>query len=301
MKTFEITHNGITLKGVHSKVSDSTSSLVMITGMQEHSRRYKDFAEYLNQYKIDVYVLDHFGQGENVSKVEDLQKWPKDAFTIACDMLREQIKKVKTTKKHPVYLMGHSCGSFVCQMYLERHPATADKVVLMGSGKPGNAFTMGLAYMFASLIVNRFNWNKKSKLLSKMALGPYSKAIKDAKTPLDWLSKNEENVKIYMDDPMCGAQNTNGFWKGFFKGLKELYKKKNIKKISPKDRILLVSGADDPVGGMSKGVTALYEMYRNRGVKDVTLKLYPTLRHEILNEKENDEVYRDIKDFLLSA
>jgi len=299
MKQFSILlPTGESLNGVCFKKSGSTSNLVIQTGMAEHSERYAHFAEYLNEYLIDVYVLDAFGQGRNAKSVEDLQKWPKDAFAKNVEALRELVKKLKVETKRPTYLMGHSMGSFMVQSYLERFPNTVDKAVICGSNGPC-LLMMKSAYIISRLIVHSSNWDKPSKFLQGLGIGAYEKSIKARKTKCDWLSFNEENVNTYLADPYCGATNTNGFWREFLKGMASLYTKKNETKISPKDKILIVSGSEDPVGECGKGPKNLLAMYKDRGVNDVSLILYEGMRHEILNELDNKKVYKDIKDFLL--
>ena len=71
----------------------------------------------------------------------------------------------------------------------------------------------------------------------------------------------------------------------------------SVKKDLP---ILIVSGEEDPVGNYGKGVKAVYDGLIDAGCTNVSLKLYPYMRHEILNEVERETVYLDIENFLLS-
>jgi alpha-beta hydrolase superfamily lysophospholipase len=291
---------GETLWGRSFLVPGSLRNLILLPGMDEHSLRYKEFAEYLNRFGIDVYVLDAFAQGLNATKVEDQQKWEKDSFAKNVEAAHVLVERLKKETNKPLSLMGHSMGSFMVQSYLERYPGSVISAVECGSNGPALGKMKG-AYILSCLLVNKRNWNKPSKVLQKAGLGAYSKAIKNRKTDFDWLSYNEENVKTYMADPYCGHVNTNGFWKEFLRGMKGLYEKKNLRKISPRERILIVSGRDDPVGEMGKGPIRLAAMYRDLGVKDVTIRVYEGMRHEIHNEKDRDKVYADIKDFLVAV
>ena len=286
-----------TLKGNNYLVQEPKANLVIITGMNEHSERYEPFAKFLNENGISVSVLDHFGQGLNAPNPDDQEKWPVDAWSMVVKALNLKVEELRKQGK-PVYLMGHSMGSFATQSYLERFPNTLDKVIIMGSNGKNNKVTISFGAKLASMRTNEKNWDKEDAFMGKMSLGPYSKAVKNRKTDLDWLSYNEDNVKRYIDDPYCGHYNTHGFFKEFMKGMNTLYKKKNLANISKKEHILLVAGEEDPVGANGKGPRSLRDMYLKLGVKDVSLILYPHMRHEILNEVEREKVYQDILNFL---
>lgn len=297
MKEFEVSlPDGKTLKGASYPIEDPKKRLLIQTGMCEHATRYERFALFLNEKGYDVFVLDAFGQGLNAASVEAQQIWPENAFALNVDALNIEINELRKAGL-PVYLMGHSMGSFMVQSYLERYPGTADKIVICGSNGPAKA-KMAFGHMAAKMLVTNRNRDKTGKMLQSIGLGGYSKAIKGRKTDFDWISYNEDNVKAYIDDPYCGHPNTNGFWYEFLKGMDTLYRKKNLRNIDVNEHILLVAGKEDPVGECGKGVRRLYDMYRELGVKDVQLKLYDKMRHEILNEKDHAIVDKDILDFL---
>ena len=297
MEPFSVKVGDWTQKGNCWKVNSPKANLVMMTGMQEHSERYDDMAKYLNGFGISMYVLDAVGQGLNAPKVEDQQKWFKGAFDTNVAAAHEKVIELKNETKLPTYIMGHSMGSFMTQRYLELFPKSADKVVIWGSNGPCR-MKMLLSFALASLLTTKKNWDKPSKFITNAAFGGYIKSVKNRKTDLDWLSANGDNVKEYINDPYCGADNTHGFWKEFLRGGNELYKKKNLKKISKKERILIVSGEDDPVGEMGKGPRRLKKMYDKLGVEDVTIFMFPNMRHEIHNEKDKHLVYKVLSDFL---
>lgn len=298
MAVFEVKiNNDFSLKGNDYLIHQPKAHLLCITGMNEHSRRYEPFAMELNKDGYSVSVLDHFGQGENSPDPKNQEKWPKGAWNMMLKALNTKVTELRKDGK-PVYLMGHSMGSFAMQAYLETYPDSVDKVIIMSSNGKNNKLSIDLGYLVSKMRTNDKNWDKEDKLMEKLALGGYVKAVKDREDDNDWLSYNKENVRKYNDDPYCGHYNTYGFFRGFMGGLHELYKKKNLKKISKKEKILIIAGEDDPVGNMSKGPKSLRDMYQRLGVKDVSLVIYPHMRHEILNEEERDKVIKDILDFL---
>lgn len=298
MEAFSVKVGNWVQKGNCWKAEPATSNLVFMTGMQEHSERYDHLARYLNDFGISVYVLDAVGQGLNAPRPEDQQKWFKGAFDTNVSAAHQKVMELKEETKLPTFIMGHSMGSFMTQRYLELFPDSADKVVIWSSNGP-RRMKMACAYMLASILTNKCNWDKPSKFISNASFGPYARTVKNRKTDVDWLSYDEENVKDYIADPYCGAENTHGFWKEFLRGMNELYKKKNLKKVSKNEKILIVAGEEDPVGEMGKGPRRLKEMYENLGVSNVTIFMFPHMRHEIHNETEKHLVYKVLSDFLI--
>lgn len=298
MEVFSVKVGNWVQKGNCWKAEPATSNLVFMTGMQEHSERYDHLARYLNNFGISVYVLDAVGQGLNAPRPEDQQKWFKGAFDTNVSAAHQKVMELKEETKLPTFIMGHSMGSFMTQRYLELFPDSADKVVIWSSNGP-RRMKMACAYMLASILTNKRNWDKPSKFISNASFGPYVRTVKNRKTDVDWLSYDEENVKDYIADPYCGAENTHGFWKEFLRGMNELYKKKNLKKVSKNEKILIVAGEEDPVGEMGKGPRRLKEMYEKLGVSNVTIFMFPHMRHEIHNETEKHLVYKVLSDFLI--
>ena len=298
MEAFSVKVGNWVQKGNCWKAEPATSNLVFMTGMQEHSERYDHLARSLNDFGISVYVLDAVGQGLNAPRPEDQQKWFKGAFDTNVSAAHQKVMELKEETKLPTFIMGHSMGSFMTQRYLELFPDSADKVVIWSSNGP-RRMKMACAYMLASILTNKRNWDKPSKFISNASFGPYARTVKNRKTDVDWLSYDEENVKDYIADPYCGAENTHGFWKEFLRGMNELYKKKNLKKVSKNEKILIVAGEEDPVGEMGKGPRRLKEMYEKLGVSNVTIFMFPHMRHEIHNETEKHLVYKVLSDFLI--
>lgn len=298
MEAFSVKVGNWVQKGNCWKAEPATSNLVFMTGMQEHSERYDHLARYLNDFGISVYVLDAVGQGLNAPRPEDQQKWFKGAFDTNVSAAHQKVMELKEETKLPTFIMGHSMGSFMTQRYLELFPDSADKVVIWSSNGP-RRMKMACAYILASILTNKRNWDKPSKFISNASFGPYARTVKNRKTDVDWLSYDEENVKDYIADPYCGAENTHGFWKEFLRGMNELYKKKSLKKVSKNEKILIVAGEEDPVGEMGKGPRRLKEMYEKLGVSNVTIFMFPHMRHEIHNETEKHLVYKVLSDFLI--
>lgn len=288
--------NGDELVGTKWICDHPIGNVVIITGMEEHAARYDDFATFLNNNGYNCFAVDHYGQGEN-GKDGKLGLAPHSAFSKQVRNTDDIVKMCKKSKL-PTIIFGHSMGSFVLQDYIQRFSKKVDKVIICGSNGPNNAIGFKFAYGLSKLIVPENKRDTKANFFNKLIFGGYNKKFKHPRTEFDWLSVNEENVDKYIADPFCGYGSSNGFIREFMKGGSRLYKSKFLKKISPDINILIVSGKDDPVGAFGKGPKKLYQMYKKIGVKNVDLKLYEGMRHEILNETDKMTVYNDILSFI---
>ena len=298
MEEFKVVlKDGTLMKGWKLEAKDAKRNFCFITGMDEYAKRYEGLAEYFAQNGINVWLLDALGQGLNAESVDQQERWPKDGFNKNVEGIALMVEEAKKNGL-PTIQAGHSMGSFLTQRRLELYPGIADKTMIIGSNG-GQAGLMGIAHFLTLIIVNKKNWDKPNPFMDNMGLGAYTKAIKDRKTPVDWLSYNEENVNKYVEDPWCGHANTGGFWREFTDGMRKVWKGSEMKKVGKDEVIYLTAGEEDPVGQNGKGVKWLYDKYQKLGIKNVTMKLYPHMRHEIHNEIGKEEVWEDFKNFIL--
>jgi len=290
-----IKKDGSKIRGIAWTIDNSVGNVIIATGMEEHSSRYDDFAKFLNTNGYNVYCLDHFGQGQNAASVSELGFFPKSGFRIMVETFDELVAKLRISCR-PTYIFGHSMGSFIVQDYIQRHSDHVEKAIICGSNGPD--FMVKIGYQLARLLVGKKGYTKKSKFFNSLVFGGYNNQIPHAKTEFDWLSYNQDNVLKYVADPYTGYGSTGGFYREFLKGLNRLYKKKFLAKIRKDIPILMISGAEDPVGHNGKGVKKLKAVYDKYGLKDTSVILYPKMRHEILNELDHQKVYDDILAFL---
>lgn len=286
--SFENSFNDI-LVGNKWEVIFPKANIILVTGMCEYSLRYDKFATYLNGHNFNVYSLDHYGQGKN----GELGKPGKDYFFKMIETINELAIKLKEETHLPIYIFAHSMGSFVTQGLIEKYSYNFNKIILCGSN--GKTFLFKIANFVSSIYVNKRNYDKKATLLHNLSIGSYEgKFKKEGKNA--WLSVNDTNVTNYSKDPYCSYRPTNGFYREFFKGLKSLHNKKLLKNVNPNLKVLIIGGSKDPVSNFSKGLISLNNEYRKYGINS-RLIIYENMRHEIINEKNNDEVFENIKDF----
>jgi len=279
----------LTLNGNKWEIDDPKAIIFLVTGMAEHSARYNHFATFLNEKGYSVYCLDHSGQGDNGALGRPIE----DYFSKEIEIFNDFILDLKAKNNREINMFSHSMGSFVTQGYIEKYSKNISRVVLCGTNGRNPLVKIGKA--LSSMMVTKKNRDKDAKLLHNLSIGAYEKTTKkEGKNA--WISYSTDNVKIYEEDEKSGYRCSNGFFKEFMKGLSSIQKSKNIKKISKDLKIFIVGGDSDPVGNNGKGLTKLYNLYKKYDL-NVKLKIYQNMRHEILNEKDNLKVYKDILDF----
>ena len=280
-----------------SQPEENVRAVVQLAhGMAEHIDRYGDFAAFLNESGIAFAANDHAGHGRSL-KDEAHQGYfaPENGWTAAVEDLRTLRATVKDRFPGvPHILMGHSMGSFMARTYASRYPDDMDALII--SGTAGRNPVLGIAKVIAKYERKKNGPMVPSKTLDKLAFGAYNKQFQPSRTDFDWLSRDEKHVDEYVQDPLCGFPFTAEAFLDLFTGLGEISAKDWAQKV-PDVPILMIAGDCDPVGSNGKGVKEVEKKLLETGHR-VKLILYPGGRHEMLNELNYRDVYRDILDFL---
>ena len=271
-------------------------------GVAEHIARYDAFARYLNGLGIAVVGHDHLGHGLSLPEGgTPVYFGESNTWNTVVDDIYVLHQRIRLWYPDvPLCIMGHSMGSFLTRTYLIRYPGTVKAAVIMGTGwQPKAVIAGGMAV--AKAVGAVVGENGTSDLVTNLAFGAYNKLFAPNRTSCDWLSADEGNVDAYMADPLCGADATVGLFRQMLSGIRFNQKLSNLRQMDPRIPVLFVAGEKDPVGDCGKGVRRTYQEFRRAGVQDCTLKLYPGLRHEILNEKaQQQQIFEDIGQWLTS-
>ncbi|SDB83908.1 Lysophospholipase, alpha-beta hydrolase superfamily [Raineyella antarctica] len=267
--------------------------------MAEHSARYERFAQALTAVGYAVYASDHRGHGGTAADADvgyfgDTDGWD----TVVADLAEVGAHARAEYPDIPVALFGHSMGSTLARAYVTRYPDDVDALVLSGTaGDPGVAGKVGLG--IARLEARIRGRRHVSTLMNSLVFGRFNAPFKPARTDFDWLSRDPAEVDKYVADPRCGAVFTSGFYCDMLGGLAAVSRDEVVRRTPHDLPVLLISGEMDPVGGKGgRGVKGVAAQLRRAGVRDVTLKIYPGARHELLNETSRDEVTTDVIDWL---
>ena len=266
----------------------------IVHGMAEHALRYDDFAKTACKRGFAVIASDHRGHGKTGAK-SGLMGYlaDEDGFGRVVEDQKEINAEIqKQYPALPVVIVGHSFGSFVTQEYIERYGTTVKAAVLIGSAGPNPSVSVALT--LANLNCAFKGRKSAAKFMNALVFGSYNRRIPNPHTAFDWLSRDEKEVKKYIDDEYCGFVCTAGFFQDFMRGLKRLHTSDSLKGIPAGLPVFITAGAEDPVSSGGKTLKTLYSIYQDMGMQDVTLKLYENARHEILNETNKEDVKADI-------
>lgn len=271
----------------------------LIHGSCEHSRRYLDFAEFLTGNGYIVYSSDLRGHGLSVKSEKDLGYFGEEnGWNMIVEDIYELTKFIKDKHSNlKLIVLGHSMGSFLARHYAIVHGAEIDGVIATGT-----AHNPKLIMKFGCFIAERDIKKNGSRhinhTLNNMSYNSFSNQFKPIRTKQDWLTRNEKIVDNFIEDKLCGFIFTSSAFRDMFEGLLFITDKSNIEKMREDLPILLLSGKKDPVGSNGKMVLKAFSEYKKAGIKNIELKLYEGMRHEILNEIGKEEVYNDILNWL---
>lgn len=268
-------------------------------GVAEHCERYDAFMTFLAENGFVAAANDHLGHGKSINDESELGFFAeKDGWDLVVrDMFK--LHELLTTEYPdvPCFLFGHSMGSFLARTFIIRHPALLKGAIICGTGQQSPAL-VGAGKTMAKMVCAFKGAKHKSNLLNNTAFGKYNSGFDTVRTPCDWLSRDEANVDKYISDPLCGFVPTAGLFRDMMSGISFIGKKENVALMRKDLPVFFIAGDKDPVGENGKGVQKAYELFKEAGMTDVTLKLYPDCRHELLNELNNDEVMGDILNWL---
>lgn len=274
--------------------------LQIVHGMAEYIDRYDHFANYLADRGILVVGDDHLGHGKTVKPGEPFGYFCKeDAPTV---LVRDEHRLKKMTQEQyagvPYLILGHSMGSFITRNYLIKYGTGIDGAMIVGTGMHTKlGLRVGLFILGMQKMV--FGAKHVSTLMNGVSFGTYNKRIESPKTSVDWLSRSEDNVKEYVKDPMCGFTFTVNGFQTLYRLIYSLHDRDKLDKMPKNLPVFFLAGEDDPVGNYGKNVEQVYRSFKEIGMENVQIKLYPKDRHEILNEVDKEDVYGDIYRWIL--
>ena len=247
------------------------------------STAYWEIGQMLHERKIES------GYGDSVVRrlSEDLkERYPKMGLLLQ-----------KKYPDLPHFLFGHSMGSFFTRRYLCMYPNEVDGAVICGTGWQPKA-VLWAALSLTKLQTLCFGDHHRSILIDKLAFGAMNRSFAPTKTPKDWLCRNEAAVEAYIKDEKCGFIFTLNGYRALFRSILLAEKKQCLERMDKDLPVLFISGEADPVGNFGKGVKRAVNAFRWAGMRDVECILYPECRHELINERNREEVFRDVLEWL---
>ena len=277
------------------------ATLLIVHGMAEHSGRYAEFAQFLADHGVAVATYDQLGHGKTVKSAKDLgffgHEHPVQSLLKDVIVMADSLKARHPTVPH--FVMGHSMGSFIVRNVLKHHARNFNGAILMGTADanpltkvllPVNKLLTKVAPKKPNtLIANTMNKVLNSKLNNRISSSPFA-----------WLSEDAAAVEAYEADPLNGFAFTNNGFMTLFTLMEAGLKKDWAATIARDFPMLLVSGENDPIGDMGRGIRKIANRLDKQHFDHISVQLYPHMRHEPLHEQNKEQVYQDILDWINS-
>ncbi|GAB48237.1 alpha/beta hydrolase [Mobilicoccus pelagius] len=265
----------------------------VLHGMAEHARRYDRLAGELAAAGYVVVAHDHRGHGhtspESLGHLADSGGW---------SLLVEDARGLGAAARAehpgiPYVLLGHSMGSLVARTLVLDHSEDVDGLVLLGTAADPGALTRLGGLGLARLLTRVQGPRRPSRIMDRLTFGSFNAPF-EGRTRFDWISADPDAVDDYVADPLCGFVCSNRFFVDLLTGTGEVNDRRRVAGIRPGLPVLLASGDQDPVGDRGAGVSDTAAAYRRVGLRDVTIRLYPGARHDLLAGAEHEELVAEL-------
>lgn len=272
-----------------------TAVLQISHGICEHLERYDAFARFLADKGILVVANDHLGHGRTAKTAEDRGVFAqRDGWNCVVDDI-ERLRQ-KTAAEYPgfpYFLLGHSMGSFLARTYLIRYPNNLTGALISGTGQQ-KRMLVAAGIVFTAIVRALHGWRYRSKTVQHMAFGNYNHSFEPKRTASDWLTRDTKIIDGHLKDELCGFMPSVGLYHDMMCGIRFVSSGRNLRKMDVDMPVFFFSGTLDPVGEETRGVLRAVSGFYRAGCRDVTVKLYPEGRHEMLNETNRADVYQDV-------
>ncbi len=269
-------------------------------GMIDFVGRYEGLADYLTGRGFVLAGNDHLGHGKTAMDPSDFGYFArKDGYKLVVDDLYRMNTILKEEYKDiPVFLLGHSMGSFMARLYAVKYPESISGIIIHGTGgkNPLLVFGKGLVGLFKLI----FGERHRSGVVTALAFGSYNSTFPKEEGMNAWLTRDLPRVDGRGDDERTNFMFTLSGYKDLFTALGESNSKSWYSSYPIYLPTLVMSGDSDPVGNYGKGVREVYDGLSNAGVLNLRLKMYEGARHELFNETNREEVFLDIYNWLIS-
>lgn len=270
----------------------------IVHGIAEFASRYDVFAQYMNSLGYAVIAEDHMGHGKSINGSGIQGYFHGGWFTAVADTFELLSMTRREFPDIPYILFGHSMGSFMARTILCKYPDSGiSAAIICGTGWQPRPMLPVIIKLCNAVCMHTGEQNP-NHFLQNLIFGGYNKRVEHPRTAYDWLSRDSKSVDAYIADPLCGFVPSCGLLRDMLNGIKFVEDPKNLSAMNKQLPVYFIAGGDDPVGNYGKGVIQAAEEFRKAGMRDISQKIYPLARHEILNEINKEEVFHDIAAWL---
>jgi len=266
----------------------------IVHGIAEFVERYDAFAAYLNILGYAVVAEDHMGHGQSING-DGIQGYFHGGWFSAVEDTYHLLQE--TRKEYPdipYILFGHSMGSFMARTLLCRYPDSGISGAVICGTAWQPTFAMPAVIKMMEAVCRKIGETTPSAKLQNLVFGNYNSKIEHPRTEYDWLSRDKRIVDDYISHPLCGFTVCCGLLRDMMQGIYFIQKPEHLENMKKDLPVFFIAGGDDPVGSYGKGIHQAASAFRSVGMQDVSVRIYPLCRHEILNEINKEEIFEDV-------
>lgn len=285
-------HDGLRISYAHKHADNTRAVLVIVHGMAEHKERYYPFMEFLAQHGVASVIEDHRGHGKSVQSEADLGYFGEiGADGLLSDILQlTEYAKLKYPDM-PVFMLGHSMGALAVRTFIQQHGDMLSGLIV--SGNPGFSGAASWGVKLAQKRQHKKGAHARCRLLTMGMFVPFILGSGKFYSRNAWVCSDREVVREYDADPLCGFEFQANGYEALLTLMLRAYAE-NAPAVNPNMPVRFFSGAKDACMGGKKALDHAVDLLKKAGYNDVTVKLYDNMAHEILNEKERQQVYDDM-------
>ena len=276
-------------------------ALIIVHGMAEHARRYARLAEYLAAAGIDVHAFDLRGHGATTAAIDHGDLGERCSWqTLVDDVQRVRQRAARDVGSLPIFLYGHSLGSFLAMSVLQQYGDAYAGGILSGSDRPGRS-QCGAAALLARIECARLGTDGVSRPLQQLIIGAYDRRLSryyGSVRENAWLSSDAAAVDAYNGDPDCGFSLRAGAWHTLLRGIARSSSSYRLHQLPMRLPLLIMAGRDDPMGGFGRGPQRMARALDGDGQRALELRVYDGQRHELLHDTAADTVMADVRSWL---
>ena len=290
------------IHGMHYLPEGEPKAVVMVAhGMKEYIERYAPLAAFFCEKGVALMGHDHIGHGGSVASSDErgIMHTEHAGHVMMEDMFSDYRYMKELYPNIPCFFLGHSMGSYLLRWMLSAKAGELSGLtgaIVMGTGQAAPPLVAAGKSILRTLALIH-GWNYRSESVERMMISQIAGSRFDhtGNDPANnWLTKEADVVTGYQSDEKCAFLFSLNAYMAMLDAAEYDMQKQNVEKVRKSLPIFFISGADDPVGNYGKGVREAAKMYKRVGVEHVALRLYKNDRHEILNETDRMQVYKDI-------
>ena len=271
----------------------------IVHGITENIMRYNEMAEYFNNQGYLIVGIDLLGHGLSTNNGKKKMYFGGvGSWEYAVSDIKQCFELTKQEYPNlPYTILGFSLGSFLVRTLFIEYPNICEQAIIIGTGQQAS-FKISLAQLIVKAEAKKHLDYESTAKINKLTFETYNKKFKPTRTKYDWLCSSTTAIDNYINDPLRGDYITIGLFREMLNGMKFTADINNLKKMNKETKLLFLSGSDDPVGEFTKGVHKAINDYKKAGLTNITYKIYPKLRHDILHEDNRYEIFQDILNWL---